>query len=241
MNNDKIRGAEIKTDSRFFRWLENYWYHYKWTTLIVAFFAIVGIVCVLQMCDAQKNDISIIYAGPTALDAEGVDNIESVMNFAMPADFNGDGEKNSTLVNYFVYSEDQIKKIEAQTQANGDAGYVDKSYNSNSYDNFYSYLQTGESSVCLIDPALFDSLCGSERIAKLSDALGYLPEGAINEYGIRLGDLDIYSSYGALRKLPEDTVVCILRPLLVGKSSKPQMYAYECQMLAAIIEYSSEK
>lgn len=242
MNGEKIRGAEIKTNNRFLRWLENYWYHYKWTTLIVAFFAIVAIICTMQMCTHKKQDISIVYAGPKALNAETADNLEGVMNFAMPEDFNRDGDKDTALVHYFLYSEEQIKQIEAQTNADGQSsGYVDKAYNSSSYDNFYSYMQTGESSVCLLDRSLFESLRDSGRLAKVSDTLGYLPEGASDEYGVRLGDLDIYSSYGVMRELPEDTVVCLLLPLIAGKSSDPEMYGYEKQMFAAIIEYTSEK
>ena len=240
MNDDKIRGAQIKTDSKFARWFENYWYHYKWTTIIVGFFLIVALVCGLQMCTREEQDISIIYAGPQALNAEMSDEVKSVMDFVMPEDFNGDGEKNTAIVSYLIYSEEQVKEIESQTMANGDSGYVDRPYNSSNYDNFYSYLQTGESSICFLDPSLFESLRDGGRLASISDTVGYLPEGAIDEYGVKLGDLDIYSAYGSMRKLPEDTVVCILLPLVAGKSSDEEMYAHEREMFAAILGFSNE-
>lgn len=237
MNDDKIRGAQIKTDSRFARWFENYWYHYKWTTIIVGFFLIVALVCGLQMCTREEQDISIIYAGPQVLNAEMSSEIEGVMDFVM---FSNDEEKSSAVVSYLIYSEAQIKEIEAQTYANGESGFVDKPYNATNYDNFYSYLQTGESSICFLDPSLFESLRDAGRLASISDTVGYLPDGAIDEYGVSLRELGIYSAYGSMRKLPEDTVVCILLPLVAGKSSDEEIYAYEQEMFATILEFSNE-
>ena len=62
-NEEKIKGAQIKTDSKFIAWLDNYWYHNKWVTVIVAFFVIVFAVCVLQTCTREKTDITVLYAG----------------------------------------------------------------------------------------------------------------------------------------------------------------------------------
>ena len=39
----------IKSMKNLRKWFENYWYHYKWRTLIVAFFAIIIVVCMVQM------------------------------------------------------------------------------------------------------------------------------------------------------------------------------------------------
>ena len=52
------------------KWLENYWYHYKWHTLIVAFFVIMLTVMGVQMCSREDNDIYIIYAGPELISDE---------------------------------------------------------------------------------------------------------------------------------------------------------------------------
>ncbi len=240
-NNEKLRGAEIQTDNKLLRWLENFWYHYKWTVLIVSFFVIIGIVCTLQMCNNKEEDIKLLYAGPVQMIGEQGANLESVMEFIMPEDFNKNGEKDAVLLNYHVLSEMQIKDIEAQTDAAGNRGYVDRNRNVSNNEDFYKYIQTGDAAICFVDLSIYENLRKHDRLLELSEALGYAYEGSADGYGIKLGDTDIYASYGALRVLPEDTVVCILRPLVAGKTSKPEMYAYEKSMFKAIVEFETEK
>ena len=238
MNGDeKISGAEIKLQSKFLRWLDNYWYHYKWVTIVVAFFIIVFSVCTLQMCSKEKNDIIVVYAGGAFVSPEQAENVKDVMDAVMPEDFDGDGTKNVNFVKYEIYSADQIKEIEAVTDANGERGYVDRSYNSSNYDNYCNYTQTGDASVYLVEEWLFEELKASERVMDVSEVLGYTPEGS-DGYGIRLGDLAVYNSYAVLKALPEDTVVCLLRPLVVGNSSDEKYYENECEMFKALVEYS---
>lgn len=237
--NEKLPEVEIKSENPFLKWLDNYWYHYKWPTLIVSFFVIVLLICTLQTCNKKNEDISIIYAGPLQMSNEEHSNVESVMNYIIPEDFNGDGEKNSALITHQIYSREQIEAIIAQTDAAGNPGYVDRAYNSKNNENFYDYIKTGDSSVCLLDPSIYEQVKSGGRLMKLSDALGYLPEGADDEYGVTLSKLGVYEEYGALRVLPEDTVVCILLPTLVGNSSKPELYARDKDMLRAIIEFNN--
>jgi hypothetical protein len=235
--NEKIAGAEIKVQGRFLKWLDNYWYHYKWVTIVVAFFIIVFSVCTLQMCSKEKNDLIIVYAGEAFVSSEKAESIKSVINAVMPEDFDGDGTKRANLVTYEIHSADQIKEIEAQTDANGGRGYVDRSYNSSNYDNFCNYMQTGDASVCLLEPWLFEELKAANRVMSVSDVLGYIPDGS-DGYGVRLGDLEIYESYAVLKTLPEDTVVCLLRPLVVGNSSDEKYYDREREMFSAIIKFA---
>ncbi|MBO5415917.1 MAG: hypothetical protein J6A83_04740 [Clostridia bacterium] len=241
MNSDeKLRDAEIRTENKLLLRLDNFWYHYKWVTIVVAFFVIVFLFCTLQMCGNEKEDINILYAGPIQLSADEASSLSNVMEFVMPSDFDENGEKSAEIINYQIYSKEQIEKIEAQTDEFEIAGYVDRSHNSKNYDDFYNYIQTGDTSICFLDPWLYEDIKSKDRFIKLSDALGYQPEGALDEYGIKLCDTALYDSYGAMKVLPEDTVVCLLRPLVVGKSRKEEMYAREKEMFAAIVEFNSD-
>lgn len=235
--NEKISGGDIKIQGRFLTWLDNYWYHYKWATIVVAFFIIVFSVCTLQMCSKEKTDLIVVYAGGAFVSPEQSESVKSVINAVMPEDFDGDGSKNAVFSKYEIYSSDQIKQIEAVTDADGAHGYVDKSYNASNYENFYNYAQTGNASVYLVERWLFDELKASNRIMNLSEVLGYTPEGS-DDYGVRLGDLGVYDSYAALKALPEDTVVCLLRPLAFGNSSDEKYYYREREMFKALIEYN---
>ena len=242
MNRDeKFSEAKINPDGKFLRWFDNFWYHHKWKTIIVSFFVIVVLVCTLQMCMSEKEDISFVYAGNAFLSANDIDNIEKVIEHVMPEDFDNNGEKTAILVGYQIYSEEQINDIQKEHPDEDVGLYIDRSFNANNYDEFYKYMQTGESSVCFLDRSLFDSLVKNNRVLELSEVLGYTPESALDKYGVRLGDLDIYDEYSVLKVLPEDTVVCILRSLAIGKNSKPKIYAQEMDTFCAIVEYGDEK
>ena len=236
----KFQRTEIHTDNKALKWIENFWYHHKWTFIIVSFFVIVGIICTLQTCSKKEEDIKIAYAGPAYLTLEHSTNIESVLEFVMPEDFDKNGKKDASLLLYQTYSEEQIREIEAQTDAAGNAGYVDRNHSATNNKNFYQYIQTGDSAICLVDSSIYETLKTSNRLLPVSEALGYNCERSADGYGIKLGDLDIYSAYGAMKVLPENTVLCILSPLVAGKTSKADMYECEKAMFRALVEFKSE-
>ena len=41
---EKMQGGELRVENRFTRWLDNYWYHYKWHTVIGVFVLIVVLI-----------------------------------------------------------------------------------------------------------------------------------------------------------------------------------------------------
>ena len=47
-----------------YKWLDNYWYHYKWTTIIVVSFAVILTICIVQMATKETYDITVLYTGP---------------------------------------------------------------------------------------------------------------------------------------------------------------------------------
>lgn len=49
--------------SKFSKWLDNYWYHYKWHTIIVAFFLIIGIISTVQIFNKESYDAYVMYVG----------------------------------------------------------------------------------------------------------------------------------------------------------------------------------
>ena len=239
-DNEKLKKAEIHTDNKVLKWIENFWYHHKASFLIVSFFVIVVIICTVQTCSKKEEDIKIAYAGPAYLSLEHSANIESVFEAVMPRDFDKNGQKDASLLLYQTYSEEQIKEIEAQTDAAGNRGFVDRNHSTNNNKNFYQYIQTGDSAICLVDASIYENLKENDRLFEISEVLGYNCEKSADGYGIKLGELEIYSSYGALRQLPEDTVLCILRPLWMGKTSKADKYECEKDMFRAIVEFKSE-
>ena len=234
---EKLDGAEIAVRGGFWGWLDNYWYHYKWITVGVAFALVVFIICTVQMCGKEKDDLVLLYAGRNQLSAAEAEDICDVLEAVCPEDFDGNGKKQIALSPYYILSETQIKDMAKETVAEGEAVYIDKSYNADQYDTYYNYLMTGESSVMLLDPWLYSELASAGRLVSLSESLGYVPDGAYGEYGVRLGDTALYSQYAVLGLLPEDTVVCLMKPYVAGKSSKEEYYAHEKRMFEALVSF----
>ncbi len=240
--NDKQYTEGIKAEKGpVAKWFDNFWYHYKWTTIVVAFFLIVAVICGVQMCTKEKNDMIVVYAARNQLSQVEADEVCSVLEAVCPEDFDDNGKTSVALSAYCVMSESEILDMQAQTDSDGNNVFVDKSFYSGEYSRYYSYLQTGESSVLLISPWLYESLMSNQRLATLEETLGYRPEHAMSDYAVRLADTAMYQNYGVMKKLPEDTVICILRPYIAGKSSKEKFYTREKQMFEAIIKEGTEK
>ena len=229
-------GISVK-ESRFLRWLDNFWYHYKWVTIIVAFFTVVACVCIIQACTNDPTDILVTYAGPAYLEADEKTNIEKILTKNLPEKFASDENAKAGLSSYYILSKEQIEEAEKQTEVDEDGKsyqvYIDTRFISEEMDSFESQLMTGSGSVLLLDMSIYNSLVGekgrSERLVSLTEILGETPKGAVGNYGIRLGDTEIYHNNPQLWCLPADTVVCLHAKILGQKD-----YDQEIDMFKSI-------
>ena len=241
---EKEQGGEIVYESKLSRWLDNYWYHYKWATIGVVFALVVILICTLQTCNKDKNDVSVLYAGPEyfMFNGEGVDNIESALEYVLPDDLAGKDEKKTVaLVYHQIFSEDEIKAIKAEAEKNGEEAYIDVNFNSQNLKAFQNLILAGEYSVCLLSPYLYEMVQESGGFRLLSDVLGYTPEGAVDECGVRLCDTAFGQYYPGVKDLPKDTILCLRSDVSVGsfvggKKNKEQ-YKKSEMLFRAIIEF----
>ena len=241
---EKEQGGEIVYESKFTKWFDNYWYHYKWTTIITVFVLFVVLVCTLQTCNKDKNDVSVLYAGPEyfMFNGEGVANIESALEYVLPDEAVGkDGKKQVALVYHQIFSEEEIKKIKEEAVKNGEEAYIDAGFNSQNLQAFQNLILAGEYSVCLLSPYLYEMVGASGGFRNLSDVLGYTPEGAIDDTGIRLCDTEFGRYYPGVKDLPKDTILCLRSDVSVGtflggKKNEDQ-YKKSEMLFRAILEF----
>ena len=237
MKNEKqyTEGISIE-ENKFLKWFDNYWYHHKWLTIGIAFALVVILVCTIQTCTKEKEDITVLYAGPYHLNTEQYYAVSNILDGILPEDYDGDGAKNVLLSRYHIYSREQIEEITSTVDETGKNGFVDLNNNTNQYDAYSNYLLTGESSVLFLDPWLYKELRdnGNGVLMNLSEVFDDLPENVINDYGILLKDTEMYKEYAVIRDIPENTVICLLRPIIGGKSYKAENYEIEKAMFAAI-------
>ena len=240
----KLEAAEIHltVSNPFLRWLDNFWYHHKWKVIIIAFFAVVLTIGIVQIVNKDEIDMQVTVATHATLSAEERQGVRDVLVSLMPGDKDGDGAKNLQLNTYVIYSEDEMKAAnEAETNEDGKyITYVDQSYNYSQSSDYRDYLSTGECTVMLVSQYLYEQLAANDRIRPMSDIFTEgLPDGVTSDgRGIYLSSTYAYEFFDELGALPEDTVICILRPYIFGASSKEDRYAYAVEHLKNIVEFS---
>lgn len=241
MNEEKRSEREIAIEGKAYRWFDNFWYHYKWIAIGVLAALIILIVCIAQSCSKEDEDVLIVYAGADYLSTTQVQQLADAMSYLLPSDYDKNGKKVALMNMYQILSEEQVREIEAQTDVDGTPRQVDRSRNSSLYSTYTNYLQTGSSSVYLLDPWLYAELKQGDRLRSLGEMFEEIPTGAIDEYGIRLGDTDLYEKYDVLKLLSEDTVICLMKPFVIGRSSKEKAYQYEEDVFKALVTYKNEE
>ncbi|MBQ3012571.1 MAG: hypothetical protein IJD74_03430 [Clostridia bacterium] len=239
----KLDTTEIKltSDNKLLSWLSNFWYHNKWTVIIVSFFAIIFIIGIVQMIQKEEDDTYIVLAAPTTFYGEDLSGINAALESLMPSDINKDGKKSVCLMTYSIYSEEEMKAANEE-ETNEDGRYITKvspSHNTQEHQSYVEYLRNGEASILFISEYLYSSLRDNDTLRSMSELFGEnLPEGTLSDgYGVRLGDLAIYEFCPDLQRLPEDTVVCLKRAHIWGASSNEKTYAALEEFYKSIVTF----
>ena len=227
MNENKYDSTEIVSENRVYNKLQNFWYHNKWTVIVVAFFVCVVVVCTLQMFGKEKYDVSIVYGGTAHMESDERAAFVGALQSVLPEDYDNNGSKSVGLVEYQIFSEKEIY-TEVEKEVDGELVTVKEpmvalNWNTEQYSSMQSAVsKTGEYSLCFASPYVYEQLLK-----------GYAVEGKTG----RLGDTDFYLYNEAVQVLPADTVVCLLRQFMVGQSSKNEIYNRSVALFDAIVAY----
>ncbi len=239
-HNEKYTESDIRINeenkSELQKKLENFWFYHKIHVIVAVFIVMVLSVCIAQSCSKKNEDITVMYAGPHLFTPEEVEVVREELNAVMPSDFDGNGEKYTGIVTYRIMSEDEIKALEEEYKNSDDFVIVDKSFFSTQFQTYNQYMLTGECGVFLLSPYLYESLITIEnnRLCKLSEVFETVPESAVGEYGIKLSETPLYKNSEVLSKLPEDTMLCLTKPFVFGKSSNEKYYQRMVSMFIAM-------
>ena len=232
MKEEKLHTKEISTENnKFLSWLDNFWYHYKWHTIVTAFIAVVLVTCIVQFVTTPKSDILFTYAGPKEFVTAPEEKIaiNSALSSVSKKVYGEDSK--ASLNSFLIYSKEQIKEIESEVDENGKQKYVvDTSFNTSEMNSFDEFSKSGASYILLLDPSIYQRFINqngeADRLIELSAVYGNTPEGALDKYSVRLGDTKLYQTVPEIRALPADTVVCLHGKLILSTNQKE----YDTQM-----------
>ncbi len=225
--------------------LENFWYHYKWHTIVGVFVVIVAAILLTQLFTKTEYDINIIYAGEkaiatTSLSGDGVTELSTITKAIETAgeDYNNDGIVRFNLHNLFIMSYDeydeavkditdplQKNKLQSEIQTNN------QTLRDLMYSGYFLYLFSED---------VFREFDGDGEDKIFADIKNYIKEGGDYSYasdrGIYLSSLEIYKTTD-LSLLPPDTVVCIRLPGVFDSTDGGSKYNISEKMLRALLAY----
>ena len=216
---------------------ENYWYHYKWHTLVGIFFLVVAIMIVSSVLDKEEPDVLMYYGGPAYFSDGAIGSIEEAFQQVMTEDTNGDGKKMAQLIVTTVLSGDQVatKVMDAREEGDiifmGDLGAANNEYNQE--------ILYGQGILCILDQAHYEE--SKERFQRFDAVISkdLIPEDTFSDgKGVYLKDTAFGKYFEVFDGLPDDTVLCIkIKPLHIEQDK----YDAAVDLLAATLRFDLER
>lgn len=208
-------------------WLENYWYHYKWMTIIVVSSLIALSVCLVQCTKKEDYDMYALYAGNVYIGGEQSSQLADAINDHMSAD------KQKVCINSFVYVSEEVKKAYQE----GDA-YYNSGINLQQKSDFFDFLYTAGFNMLILDRELYSFIEKGEILLPMSEVSN--EAGAISEdgYCIKLYDTNLPEKYSIFASMPESTVLCFRKQVLMqdlASKNNAQSYKYQLSVFRKII------
>ncbi len=214
-NDEEIHGSEAEIKKGNF--ISNIWYRYKWAIIIISAFIAVFVILIVQMAKKDKNDITIMYAGPKYVTSDIYNSVTGSLTEIMK-DYNGDGEK-KLLFSAVTYQNDEQRKESVKDQ-DVYGKVMSDAANKEALDTIINQMRSGQVAIYLIDPGLLKQ----GPFMKVEDVLGYKPDESImcGENGVYLKKTEFAKYMGGFEDLPDDTVLCIMSKLVTTKDDLQQ-------------------
>lgn len=207
---EKKEAREIRVESKFLRWLDNYWYHYKWHTIIVAFFALILTVTLVQCASVEETDVTVAFGGNVILNDAEYNGLKTILGDVCPSDVDGNGEKAVAFKNVSIFNEEQLKEQFTyyyeelgEYRLDQDGMNLYKSTNTENHKNMQTYVMTGDCAVWFVSEYVYyemfyDKVENQEKVQIVATQ--------------KLSETALYRNFDAVKILPEDTLVVLVRP-----------------------------
>lgn len=211
--------GEVMTPATPKEKIQNFWYHYKWHSLVALVLIIALLVCTLQFCGRTKYDAYIMYAGSKSIGRTQENGNEAEIETVRSAlkritdDFDGSGDISVNFSSYYFLSKDEEATL----------GDVNDALLANDRKAISGIFEHSEYYLCFISKAVY------EEYHRVGDEELFID---LRAYGEGRSDVEYYadnaillSSLGAsklpgIANLPNDTLICIRCPSVLGGKSK---------------------
>lgn len=199
--------------------LDNFWYHYKWHTIFIAFFLAVFLICAVQCAQKEDPDAAVLYSGPTVLTGDGKVEIGTLLAQRLEGDVNGDGKLLCTLTDVVILSDEQIEEKKAEAEAEGESLYYDPTQRTVAFESVRNWLIGGEMMLAILDPFVYEKFSETALFVPLADIFETVPDAAYDAYSIRMDELDFVKYHTELAEAFEGAVICLVKPTVMASLS----------------------
>jgi hypothetical protein len=221
-------------------WFENFWYHYKWHSIITVFVIFVVTVCTIQMCKKEDRDLYVLYGGSKIISTQvengnfcEFDVISSSLK-EITNDYDENGQISPIFYSVYLLSDAEIKA------AGGD---VDQALLYRNNQEFRDLMMSSSFYICFLSKDLYLEYAKTEGvfcpIAPYTGGaeLDYLDAGAVYLHSKNLP----FNTLPGINLLPDDTVICLRAKTAfsgggMGKEAKKQFERSE-ESLREIFSY----
>ncbi len=214
---EKYKGGEIKIRSPFMEKVENFWYHYKWHSLIALFLILTVTVCSLQMCNRADYDLHILYAGQHDVQktaSEGLSEHSILLSSLkqVTEDYDGDEKQLLNLLTLFLPSAEEIEEINARLEAEGEGYEVQTYIVTENADQMEQLMVLSDYYLCFLSEANY--LSYRDRTEGFFVSLSpYVGAAEVEYYEGRTDAVYLNSTaFGSLpgfAELPQNTLICL--------------------------------
>lgn len=229
---------------KVWKWLDNFWYHHKWKTIIISFFLIVFIIGFVQCMQKTDADVSILYVGPEVVTGEDYAAMEKSLESRLDRDYNDDGKITVQFTDRVYLSDAQLKEKE-EAAKDGEALYYDKSAMKNSLDQARQWILSGAMLISVMDYEVYKTFEAQKDklFVPLSDYLETVPDYKYDDYSLNFKDIPYVQFTGAFDAICEDTVIVLIKPTwtsTLGKDEMAERYQSHEELLQKIVSFSVE-
>ena len=236
-SDDDVEEEELEID----RW-GNFWYHHKWKVVMTAVFGVIIGVAVAQFAGQQNPDVRVIYGGPLYITPNESQMFCDAVETICP-DFNDDGKTYVQLNDMVFMTENQMNEMIALAEENDEDVAYDRLSNAQVQERFTYEIFGGEASICILAEEQYQEVSGSGGFMTLAELFGEenIPEGAIDDYGVRLAETKFWKFYGTAEMFPADAVIALRRvstmSAITGKSKAEKLHANSAEVFRNIMNY----
>ena len=212
--------------SKVLKWLDNFWYHYKWVAIIVTFFLIIGIILIVQLVGRTHYDAYIMYMGNSSIPDTKYQDIMDAFDKVMD-DYNGDGEVllNFSRTNYISDDENPM------------AGSI----NSTAL-QYMSTMTVQPYYIYLIDAELYELYRDSDIFVPVTELVDDIPEEWLyDDTAVYFDVTDFAVGNAGVNDLGSDTLLVIKNIPYTSSDSvyeaEKEAFDHHVDLLRKILEY----